>query len=65
MSTLKTPWLSLPQSVCQQARARWGSGQNAAGPGDGYLYHWVRETPPVGYCGPLPVGQLVRRRKEV
>ncbi len=48
----KSPWFYTPESICQQARARWGNGQRAAGPGDGYLYHWVHEKPPVDYCGP-------------
>ena len=66
MSSLKTPWPYLPQAIRAQALACWGSGARVASPGlgDGYLYHWVREAPSAGYCGPLPTGRLVRRTKE-
>ena len=66
MSSYKTGWSSLPESIRLQALARWCTSKRAANPepGDGYLYHWVREDPPAEYCGPLPFGRLVRRAKE-
>jgi hypothetical protein len=64
MSSFKMPLRSLPQANREQAIARWSSGKRAAGTGDWYLYHWVREDPPADYCGPLPFGRLVRRAKE-
>ena len=61
----KTPWLRLPEALRAQAFTRFGTGRSARpGPGDGYRYHWVRETPPVGYRGPLPMGRLIRRVRE-
>ena len=62
--TDKAPWSFIPESICQQARTRWGKGQRAAGPGDGCLYHWIREEPQPEYCGPMPFGRLVRRVRE-
>lgn len=64
----KAHWLGLPEAICEQALARWGSGQrartNRPGPGDGYRYHWLPEAPSSGYRGPLPTGHLLRRVKE-
>jgi hypothetical protein len=64
MSPSKQPWPNLPESIKAQAAARWGSGKRAAGPGDRFLYHWVREEPAPDYCGPLPAGRLLRRTRE-
>ena len=35
-----THWHYLPASVQDQARARWPSGERAAGPGDWYQYQY-------------------------
>jgi hypothetical protein len=59
----KTLWSFLPLALCEQARARWAAGARAAGPGDGYLYHWVAEEAPADYSGPLPFGRLLRRSR--
>lgn len=56
----KTSWAWLPTAICQQAAARW----HGAGPGDGFVYHWVQEDPPAGYCGAMPFGRLVSRSRD-
>jgi hypothetical protein len=55
----KMSWAYLPASIRHQAAGRWG----VAGPGDGFVYHWIREDPPADYCGPLPFGRLLRRSR--
>ncbi len=60
---LKLPWSYLPASIRAQASTRWGVGRRAAGPGDRFLYHWVREEPGPDYCGPLPTGKLLCRSR--
>lgn len=63
-SPSKTTWPHLPESIRAQAAVRWGEGARAAGPGDRFVYHWVREPAPADYCGPLPTGRLLRRSRE-
>ena len=44
-----THWHYLPATVQDQARARWPSGERAAGPGDWYLYEYELLDLPPGY----------------
>lgn len=62
--SVKLPWSYLPGAICAQARERWPLGRWAAGPGDGYLYHFVAEEPAPDYRGPLPFGRLIKRTRE-
>ena len=64
MSLRQSCWSYVPACICSQARERWPSGRWAAGLGDGYLYQWIEEAPPVDYRGPLPFGRLVQRVRE-
>jgi hypothetical protein len=42
--SLEARWHMLPEPIKQQAAARWSSGTDAAGPGDGYVYTYTHET---------------------
>lgn len=52
---------NLPARAREFALAQFSNARNQPGPGDGYLYEWVEDTPPSFYIGPLPYVSGLRR----
>ncbi len=58
---LQHPWSFLPAHARDQATRLFPRSRRPIGNGDGWLYRYAIQTPPPGYCGPMPFCVLYGR----